>query len=61
MPLGADELVLSTDAHGKLDLRVWTATGSLRMASRNGLALDRADLPALIDALRLALESEGTA
>jgi hypothetical protein len=30
--LGADELVLITDTRNNLDIRVWTATGGVRMA-----------------------------
>ena len=40
MPLGAvDELVISIDEHGDIDLRRWTFTGGLRFPSKRGVTL----------------------
>ena len=54
VPLGTDELVLSVDDRDRIDIRLWTATGGVRMASRHGLTLHLTDLPKLIGALALA-------
>jgi hypothetical protein len=51
-PIGDDELVISVDAHGNLDIRLHTNTGGVRMASANGLTLHLNDVPKLIDALK---------
>ena len=57
IPLGDDELVVSLDDRDRIDMRPWTATGSVRMASANGLTLHRNDLSKLLDALH-ALSGE---
>ena len=50
--IGRDELVVSLTDHDKLDLRLWTLSGSIGFPSRNGLTINLDDLPALIAALR---------
>ena len=58
-PVGkADELVLSLDARDRLDIRLWTATGGIRMASANGLILHLEDVLKLIAALERVVGKE---
>jgi hypothetical protein len=59
VPLGDDELVLSLDHQNRLDVRVWTATAGVRMASGNGLTIALTYLPHLLDALEQVLKREG--
>jgi hypothetical protein len=56
--LGADELVLSVDDKGRVDVRLWTASSVVRMASANGLTLHRSDVPKLIEALHAITREE---
>jgi len=49
---GRDELVLSLNKHDRLDLRLWTAAGGVRMEPPTGLTLHLNDVPKLIDALQ---------
>ncbi len=59
--LGADELVLSLDAHDRLDIRLWTDTGRVRMASANGLTIPFNEIPKLIAALQDAARGKEAA
>jgi hypothetical protein len=52
--IGKDELVVTLDESDGLDVRLWTATGGVRMASANGLTLHLNDVPKLIAALERA-------
>jgi len=63
IPINDDELVLSVDAHERLDVRLWTATGTggPRMASANGLTLHVGDVPKLIAALERAAREAAAA
>ena len=55
VPLGAvDELVISIDEHGDIDLRRWTFTGGLRFPSKRGVTLPPSLLPDVIAALERA-------
>ena len=54
-PIGQDELVISLDDRDRIDIRVWTATGGVRMASASGLTIRRDDVPKLIEALQRAM------
>jgi hypothetical protein len=52
IPIGNDELVLSVDDRDRIDIRMWTDTSGVRMASANGLTIHRNDVPKLIAALQ---------
>ena len=54
-PIGQDEIVVTLDDRDRLDIRLWTATGGVRMASANGLTIQRDDVPKLIEALQRAM------
>jgi hypothetical protein len=59
IPVGKeDEIVLSLDARNRLDVRLWTATGGIPMASANGLTLHLDDVPKHIAALERAAGKE---
>jgi hypothetical protein len=49
-----DELVVSTADRERIDVRVWTRTAGVSMASANGLTINVTDIPALISALERA-------
>ena len=55
IPVGADEIVVSLDERARVDVRLWTSTSGVRMASANGLTLPLTDLPKLIEALERAM------
>ena len=44
-PIGQDELVISLDDRDRIDIRVWTATGGVRMASASGLTIGATMFP----------------
>jgi hypothetical protein len=50
--LGRDELVVSLDGHGNVDLRLWTDTGGIHFPSKSGITFPRERLDDLIDALQ---------
>ncbi len=54
IPLGQDELVVSIDERGDLDLRIWTPSGDLRFPSKHGVSVPKWALRDLIDALQQA-------
>ena len=54
IPIGHDEIVVTLDDRDRLDIRLWTASGGIRMASANGLTIHRRNVPALIAALERA-------
>jgi len=59
LPIGRDEIILSRDSAGQIDVRLWTDLNGLgvRMASKQGLALSLRLIPRLIEALQDALDS----
>ena len=54
IPISNDELVITLDDHKRLDIRLWTASGGVRMSSANGLTIPLRDVPKLIAALQRA-------
>ena len=58
IPIGNDELVITLDDHKRLDIRAWTASGGVRMASANGLTIRLNDVPKLIAVLERAREKK---
>ena len=61
IPIGNDEIVVTLDDRDRIDIRLWTATGGVRMASANGLTIPRDDVPKLIAALERAMRQEAAA
>ena len=48
------DLVVSLDQIGRVDLREWSRTGDYKYPTKNGCAIPRSSVTALIDALRKA-------
>jgi hypothetical protein len=56
IPIGNDELVLTLDAHDRLDIRVHTPTGALHFPNKNALTIP--DVPKPIAALQGAVRRD---
>jgi hypothetical protein len=58
LDLGRDQLVVSIDDHGNVDLRLWTDTAGVRLASKAGITFPCERLGDLIAALKAARRKE---
>ncbi|MGH6864884.1 MAG: hypothetical protein ACREDO_01590 [Methyloceanibacter sp.] len=60
LPGALDEIVISRDRAGQIDLRLWTDLNGLGIRMASKLALPPERLPQVIEALKVALDSTET-
>jgi hypothetical protein len=60
LDLGRDELVVSADEHGNVDVRLHTETAGLRFPSKHGITFPRERLGDLIAVLKAGAQQEGS-